>query len=112
METQVGIAVLLAAAVTIAVWYALKSRVVDKRLAEARQTAAEIEQGRDEAEKGRERKLVEAKDQIFAWRTEAERQIRERRRFRSPGKAARPEEDNLQRSEQTLSRKERDCEPR
>jgi ribonuclease Y len=114
METQVGIAVLVAAAVAIAVWYALKVRVIDKRLAQAKQATAEIEQrAREDAERTKKEKLVEAKDQIFAWRTDAERQIQERRKdFGVQERRLTQKEDNLQRSEQALARKERDCEAR
>jgi ribonuclease Y len=103
---------LLAAA--IAVWYVLKVRVIDQRLRQAEKSVAEIQhKAGEEAERIKKEKLVEAKDQIFGWRTEAEQQIQERRRdFGVLERRLTQKEDNLQRSEQTLARKERECETR
>jgi len=111
MEYIIGGAVLAAA---IAVWYVLKVRVVDQRLRQAQESAAEIQRkAGEEAEKIRKEKLVEAKDQIFAWRTDAEQQIQERRRdFGVQERRLAQKEDNIQRAEQTLARKERECESR
>ncbi|RPJ84144.1 MAG: ribonuclease Y [Acidobacteria bacterium] len=111
MEYIIGGAVLAA---VIAVWYVLKVRVIDQRLTQARESAAEVQRkAGEEAEKIKKEKLVEAKDQIFAWRTEAEQQIQERRRdFGVLERRLAQKEDNLQRAEQGLARKERECESR
>jgi len=111
MEYIIGGAVLAAA---IAVWYVLKVRVIDQRLKQARESAAEVQhKAGEEAEKIKKEKLVEAKDQIFAWRTEAEQQIQERRRdFGVLERRLAQKEDNLQRAEQAMARKERECESR
>ncbi len=107
----IGGALLVAA---IAVWYVLKVRVIDQRLRQAQESSDEIRRkAGEEAEKTRKEKLVEAKDQIFAWRTEAEQQIQERRRdFGVLERRLAQKEDNIQRSEQTLARKDRECESR
>ncbi len=111
-ETTVGLAAV--AGLAILIWYLVRSRVLDRKLQEAQQRAAEIErQARDDAERLRKEKLVEAKDQIFAWRSEAEQQIQERRK--DVGVLERrvaQKEDSLQRTEQVMARKEREVDQR
>ncbi|HXK61848.1 MAG TPA: ribonuclease Y [Acidobacteriota bacterium] len=108
------VAVSIIAAAAIAVWYILKIRVIDRRLQQGRDAAAEIQRKAvEEAEKIKKEKLLEAKDQIFAWRADAEQQIQERRRdFGILERRLAQKEDNLQRAEQALARKERDWESR
>lgn len=78
MEQAIVFAAL--AALSIAVWYVLKVRVADKRVEEA---SAQAESIRKEAVKDAERlkkeKELEAKDEIFQWKVEAEKEIQEQR---------------------------------
>jgi ribonucrease Y len=114
MDIQIGAAMAVVAALTLTVWYILRTRVIGKRLEEANKAAAEIERkAREEADRAKREKLVEAKDQIFAWRAEAEEQIQERRRdFGAQERRLSQKEDNLQRAEQSLARKEREADSR
>ena len=79
MTTVIGFAIV--AAVTVVIWFVVKVRFADRRIAEARKKAEEIERSaQQEAERLKKAKLVEAKDQVFDWRSEAEKEIQERRR--------------------------------
>jgi len=71
----------IVAAVAIVVWVLVKLRVVDKRLGLAADEAAEIkETARQDAERVKKERLLEAKDEIFQWRVAAEKEIQEQRR--------------------------------
>lgn len=67
--------------VAIGIWLLLKIRVADRRLAEVETRKLEAEKAaRLEAERLKKERLLEARDQIFNWRSEAESKIQERRR--------------------------------
>ena len=110
------IPVLLAVVLVAAIggWYLLKTRVVDRRLREAERNARKIkENAAREGERIRKESLLEAKDQVFKWRTEAERELQERRQ-QSQGverRLARREED-LERRDRQLRRRNGDLEQR
>jgi len=79
LGTTVTLAVLAAAA--IVVWVLLKLRVVDRKLREAEEKAAEIEKSaREDAERIKKERILEAKDEIFKWRVGAEQEIQEQRK--------------------------------
>jgi ribonuclease Y len=106
--------VALVAAGAIVVWFLLRTRVVERRLKEAVQSAESIvREGREQAERAKRERLLEAKEQIHSWRTEADQQIQERRReFAAAERRLSQKEDNLQRTEALLHRKDRDTEQR
>ncbi len=99
MTTVIGFAIV--AAVTVAIWFVGKVRFADRRIAEARKKAEEIERSaQQEAERLKKAKLVEAKDQVFDWRSEAEKEIQERRKeFNQLERRLSRTEDNLQSKE-------------
>lgn len=110
MEITTVIGFAIVAAVTVAIWFVVKVRFADRRIAEARNKAEEIEKSaQQEAERLKKAKLVEAKDQIFDWRSEAEKEIQERRReFNQLERRLSRTEDNLQSKEQAILRNEKD----
>lgn len=117
MDQLSGIILVLIAVVPVAAiggWYLLKTRVVDRRLRDAELNARKIkENAAREGERIRKESLLEAKDQVFKWRTEAERELQERRQ---QGQAverrlSRREED-LERRDRKLRRRNRDFEQR
>jgi len=76
MEMTTGIGFAIVAAVTVVIWFVVKVQFADRRIAEARKKAEEIEKSaQQEAERLKKAKLVEAKDQIFDWRSEAEKEV-------------------------------------
>lgn len=110
MDMTIVIGLAIVAAATITIWFVLKIRFVDRRIAEAEKKAKEIEgSAQEEAERLKKAKLVEAKDQIFDWRSEAEKEIQERRReFNQLERRLSRMEDNLQSKEQAILRNEKD----
>jgi ribonucrease Y len=69
------------AAGVILAWYLIKVRVVDRRIGEATRQAREIgEAARQDADRLKKEKLLEAKDEIFKWRVAAEKEVQELRR--------------------------------
>ena len=79
MEMTVVIGFAIVAAVTVAIWFVVKVGFADRRIADARKKAEEIEKSaQQEAERLKQAKLVEAKDQIVDWRSEAEKVVQER----------------------------------
>ncbi len=108
MTTVIGFAIV--AAVTLATWFVVKVRFADRRIAEAQKKAEEIEgAAQQEAERLKKAKLVEAKDQIFDWRSESEKEIQERRKeFNQLERRLSKQEDNLQSKEQAILRNEKD----
>ena len=92
------IALALVGAALLGLWFVLKIRVLDRKSAEARKR---IEEGqsvaKQEAERLKKERLLEAKDQIFNWRSDAEKELQGRRQ-------------EIQTSERRLSRKEDDLE--
>ncbi|MGH9339960.1 MAG: ribonuclease Y [Acidobacteriota bacterium] len=103
-----GIAAL--AAVAILTWYILKVRVIGTMIAESTNKAEALEKrAQQEAERVKKEKLLEAKDQIFDWRTEAEKQVQESKRLLISEEQKLAQRDEfLSRRERMLRRKERD----
>ena len=108
MTTVIGFAIV--AAVTFATWFVVKVRFADRRIAEAQKKAEEIEgSAQQEAERLKKAKLVEAKDQIFDLRSEAQKEMQERRsEFNQLERRLSRTEDNLQSKEQAILRNEKD----
>jgi ribonucrease Y len=108
----IGFAVIAASA--IGGWYYLKKHQVDRYLEESKQKIEEAQRrARQEVETLKREKLVEAKDQIHNWRTEAEKQIQERKReCQNSERRLAQREDNLQRVEGNLLRKEKESDGR
>lgn len=114
MEYIGAIAVLAAAAVATAFWYGVKIRVVDRKIAEAERQAKNIEQAAgQEAERLQKEKLLEAKDQVFRLRSDAEKQVQEQKRESHVlERRLSQKEDNLERREQVLLQREKENERR
>ena len=73
------IPVVLAAAVLI--WYYLRTRVIQRKLADAEARAEELHKGAlEEGERVKKERLLEAREEILDWRTDAEAEIRDKRR--------------------------------
>ena len=71
----------LMAVAAIAVWYIIKIKFVNRRIREAESKAKSIEESsQKDAERLKKEKLLEAKDKIFKWRMDAEKEIQEQRR--------------------------------
>ncbi|UCF35292.1 MAG: ribonuclease Y [Acidobacteriota bacterium] len=103
MELIVG-GVLAAAAILI--WYLLRLRVVKRMLREAAEQSKAIrEAAEQDADRMKKEKLLEAKDEIFKWRVEAEKEIQEERREVS--ETERRSADKEQRLRRELRRAER-----
>ncbi|MDA2929283.1 ribonuclease Y [Acidobacteria bacterium AH-259-O06] len=114
MHINAMIAFAAVAAVVIVLWYIVEIRLAGRRVAEATMKAEEITRSaHQEAERIKKEKLVEAKDQIFDWRSEGEKEIQVRRReLNKLERRLSRKEDNLQSTEQSVLRKERDYERR
>ncbi len=114
MDTVAIIGFAAVAAVTVVVWVIIKLRWVDRRIWQAKRLADEIEQRAvREAEQAKKEKLIEAKDQIFSWRSEADQEVQSRRQELSGlERRLAGKEDNLQRKEQALFREDRESEKR
>lgn len=112
MATLIGFGIMAAAA--IAIWYTVKVRTVDSRMAEAFSKADEIKRSaHQEGERIKKEKLLEAKDQIFNWRSEAEKEVQERRReLNDLERRLSRKEDNVQTKEQSLHGREKDYQHR
>ena len=96
----------IVAAVAIVTWVVVKLRFVDKRLIQAAKQAGEIEEtARQDAERIKKERLLEAKDEIFQWRVAAEKEIQEQRRKTSELDQRLAEKEQLLRRE--LRRAER-----
>ncbi len=81
MQYPEVIGLALVSAIAIGIWLTLKLRLVDKKVEEAKSRSQEVrEAGKQEAERLKKERLLEARDQIFTWRSEAEEKIRDRRR--------------------------------
>ena len=106
--TVVGSAIV--ATVAVVVWFVVKIRFADQRVAEANMKAEEIRQAaQGDAEREKKEKLVEAKDEIFSWRSEEEKKIRDRRQeFNQWERRLSRQEDNLHSKEQAIRGNERD----
>ena len=108
ISTLIGSAIV--AAVAVMVWFVMKIRFVDQRVVEAKRKVEEIrEAAQQDAERLKKEKLVEAKDEIFTWRSEAEKDLHEgRRKFNKWERNLSRQEDNLQSKEQEILRNEKD----
>ncbi len=108
ISTLIGSAIV--AAVAVMVWFVMKIRFVDQRVVEAKRKVEEIrEAAQQDAERLKKEKLVEAKDEIFTWRSEAEKELHEgRRKFNKWERNLSRQEDNLQSKEQEILRNEKD----
>jgi len=104
ISTLIGTAIV--AAVAVVVWFVVKIRFIDQRVAEAKRKAEEIkEAAQQDSERLKKEKLVEAKDEVFTWRSKAEKQIHEgRRKFNQWERRLSRQEDNLQSREQEIGR--------
>jgi ribonuclease Y len=95
-------------------WYLLKTRVVDRRLRDAGRRAREIqENAAREGKRIQKESLLEAKDQVFKWRTEAERELQERRQQnQAVERRVSRREEGLDRRERQLRRRKKELEQR
>ena len=108
------IALALVGVALLGLWYVLKARVLDRKAAEAR-TRIEEEQrtAGKEAERLKKERLLEAKDQIFSWRSDAEKELQGRRQeVQVMERRLSRKEDDLEEKERGLRRGERDQEQR
>ncbi|HSR54374.1 MAG TPA: ribonuclease Y [Acidobacteriota bacterium] len=101
MEQVIALAVV--AAVAIAVWLLLRVRYVKQKISAAEGHCRKLEKAaQQEAERLKKDRLLEARDQILQWRSEAESEVQERRR-----ENARLEEKLSQRQERLEQEEER-----
>ncbi len=102
--------VALLVATAIIVWYVVKTQLVDRRIAESLKKAQEIEESsRRDGERLKKEKLLEAKDQIFSWRSEAEREAQEQRKqFNATERRLSNKEGDVQAKERTLLQLEKE----
>ncbi len=108
------IALALVGVALLGLWYVLKARVLDRKAAEARKRIEEEQRGSEkEAERLKKERLLEAKDQIFSWRSDAEKEMQGRRQeVQVIERRLSRKEDDLEGREQGLRRGERDQEQR
>ena len=102
------------AVAAIAIWYILKITTVNRRVREAERKAQAIEESsQQDAERIKKEKLLEAKDQIFKWRMEAEKEIQDqRRKVDEQERRLAEKEHSTRRDTRRLERKRRDMEHR
>ena len=102
------ISFVVAVIVGLGLWYLVKVRLVDRRIAEVTKEAEEIRRSSvREAERIKKESLLEGKDQIFRMRSEAEKQIQAQKRgFSSSERRLARKEDSVYRREQVLLQKE------
>jgi ribonucrease Y len=114
MDYIAPIGAAIVAALAIGAWYYIKKRHIDRYLEESKRKVEELERrARRQAESLQKEKLLEAKDQIYNWRTEAEKQIQERKQDCQNGeRRLAQKEDNLHRIEGNLLRKEKESDRR
>ena len=108
------IALALVGVALLGLWYVLKVRVLDRKAAEARTRIEEEKRtARKEAERLKKERLLEAKDQIFNWRSDAEKELQGRRQeVQVMEHRLSRKEDDLEEKERELRRGERDQEQR
>ncbi len=108
------IAFALVGAALLGLWFVLKVRVLDRKTAEARTRIEETQSTAEkEAERLKKERLLEAKDQIFNWRSDAEKELQGRRQeIQGMERRLSRKEDDLEGKEQGLRRGERDQEQR
>ena len=104
------IPVVLGAAVLI--WFYLKTRVIQGKLADAEARAKELRKGAlEEGERVKKERLLEAREEILGWRTDAESEIRDRKRgLEVVEKESRETQRSLQRQEESFQRKQSEVE--
>ena len=104
------IPVVLAAAVLI--WYYLKTRVIQGKLANAHSRAEELRQGAlEEGKRVKKERLLEAREEILGWRTDAEAEIRDKKRnLEVVEKESREIQSTLQRRDESLQREQSEVE--
>ena len=104
------IPVVLAAAVLI--WYYLKTRVIQRKLADAEARAEELHKGAlEEGERVKKERLLEAREEILDWRTDAEAKIRDKKRnLEVVERESRETQTALQHLEESLQRKQGEAE--
>lgn len=79
MENIVGLAIVLGGAILI--WFLLKTLAVRRQVREAEAKAEKLlSSARNDAERAKKEKLLEAKDEIFKWRVDAENSLQEQRK--------------------------------
>ena len=107
MELLIGFAVV--AIVVLGLWYLVKVRLADRKIAEVTKEAEEIRRSSlQEAERIKKEYLLEGKDQVFRMRSEEEKQIQEQKRgFSSAERRLARKEDSMYRREQGLLQKEK-----
>lgn len=104
----------LIALAAILIWYVLKIKFVNRRIQEAENKASSIEEtAQKDADRLKKEKLLEAKDKIFKWRTEAEQEIQEQRRKANESERRLAErEQSARRDGRRLERKRRELDHR
>jgi ribonuclease Y len=104
----------LIAVAAIAFWYIIKITTVNRRVREAEIKARAIEDSsQKDAERLKKEKLLEAKDQIFKWRVDAEKEIQEqRRKVDEQERRLAEKEHDARRETRRIERKRRDLEQR
>lgn len=105
---------ILLAAVVVGGWYLLKVKAVNRLLAEGERKLLERESAiGKEAERLKKERLLEAKDEIFNWKVEAEREVQEqRKKISALERRLAQKEDGLERQERQIERRLRDFEQR
>jgi ribonuclease Y len=104
----------LVAIAVISIWYILKIKFVNRRIGEAEQKAKAIEEtSQQDAERLKKEKLLEAKDKMFKWRMEAEKEIQEQRRKSNEEERRLAEkEQSARRDARRMDRKRRELDHR
>ena len=98
----------------ISIWYFLKIKFVNRRISEAEHKAQAIEEtSQQDAERLKKEQLLEAKDKIFKWRMDAEKEIQEQRRKSNEVERTLAEKEHgARRDTRRLDRKRRELDHR
>ena len=114
METIMVIGVAGVMVIGIGIWFIVKIRWVDRRIVEAEEGAAEIIQAAEkEAQRTKKEKLVEAKEHIVGWRSEAEKEAQDRQRaLNELERRLSRKEDSLESKDRSIRHKEGELENR
>ena len=107
-----GLAVIVLAA--IAVWYVLKIRWFAQKKKEWHQRTRQAEkEAQREADRLRKEKLIEARSEIFTWRSEAEKEVQDQKRdLMMLERKLLQRKDNVRQRERALKRRHRDIDKR
>ena len=94
-------------AVAVFIWYYLKTRVIQRQVVDAQARAEELHKGAlEEGERAKKERLLEAREEILDWRTDAEAEIRDKKRnLEVVERESRETRIDLARLEQSLQRK-------